>query len=123
MIVFLLDENLGRSTSEFLRSLGFTTRTVRELDLLGSRDEELLARASQERWVILTQDKDFGNLLRFPLQAHAVVVLLRLADQTPPAIRKALQRLFSQVDPASLSDALVVVSESKIRVRRKTSSS
>lgn len=120
MIVFLLDENLGRSTNEFLQNLGFKTRTVRELNLLGSRDEELLARASQERWVILTQDKDFGNLLRFPLQSHTGVVLLRLAAQTPPAIQKALQRLFSQINPNSLPDALVVVSESKIRVRRKT---
>lgn len=119
MIVFLLDENLGRSTNELLRNLGFQTRTVRELGLLGSRDEELLARASKERWVILTQDKDFGNLLRFPLQAHAGVVLLRLTDQTPPAIQKALQRLFAKVDPDSLPDTLVVVSESKIRVRRK----
>lgn len=48
MIVFLLDENLGRSTQEFLQNLGFGVRTLHELKLLSKPDEIILRRAAKD---------------------------------------------------------------------------
>jgi len=74
----LLDENIAQSTITLCRTLGFDVKSVKEEGWDGKDDAELLQLASAENRVILTLDKDFGNLLRFPFQTHRGVILIRL---------------------------------------------
>ncbi|MXY80058.1 MAG: hypothetical protein F4Y94_10335 [Chloroflexi bacterium] len=75
---FLADENLARSAVDALRSLGHDVAWVRS-DSPGVSDEQILERAAAESRVLVTADKDFGELaFRRAAPAHGGVILVRV---------------------------------------------
>ena len=58
---FLANENFPGAAVDTLRAAGQEVAWVRT-DAPGSTDEQVLARAAQEGWILLTFDKDFGEL-------------------------------------------------------------
>lgn len=75
---FLADENLAQDAVEALRRLGHDVAWVRA-DAPGSSDEQVLARAAAEGRVLVTADKDFGELaFRRRLSAESGIILLRV---------------------------------------------
>jgi hypothetical protein len=75
---FLANENVPRGAVEALTRAGHDVAWVR-LDAPGSTDEVILARAVSERRVLVTFDKDFGELAaRTSLPAASGVILLRV---------------------------------------------
>ena len=80
---FLLDENVSRSVGERLQGAGFSATDVIASGLGSAADEEVLAYAQKKKLVVITHDKDFGNLIRFPVQNHHGVILLRFRNQKP----------------------------------------
>lgn len=56
--VFLIDESMGAKLArEALRDAGYTTTHVTEHFAPGTADEIWLARAGQERWIVVTRDR------------------------------------------------------------------
>ena len=66
----LTDETVSNSTIQFLRNLGNDVLDVREVGLGGKPDEDVAAFAQAEQRIIVTHDKDFGDLLRRPSMSH-----------------------------------------------------
>ncbi len=58
----LTDENIHPGLVAFLRRRGHDVRDVKENDLIGSADMELIRLANAEHRVIVTHDADFGRL-------------------------------------------------------------
>ena len=63
-----------------LREAGHAIDDVRDVGLRGHADEEVLARAQSTGATLLTADKDFTNVLRFPLGSHAGIIVSRVPD-------------------------------------------
>jgi predicted nuclease of predicted toxin-antitoxin system len=83
---FLADENFPGGAVAVLRASGHDVVWIRT-EAPGSSDQEVLARASREQRVLLTFDKDFGELAKDSLLRNACgVVLLRVP---PPAPQRA----------------------------------
>jgi len=59
---YFLDENFPRPVTDGLRSRGIDFVTAQELGLRQTPDVELLARAAQDRRVMVTEDPDFLEL-------------------------------------------------------------
>jgi len=60
----LADENLHKVIVAWLRAQNFDVKFVREdLDLIGSKDKNLIPIAFEEDRIILTQDNDFGQIV------------------------------------------------------------
>jgi len=116
---FLTDENVSLSVVRMLRSLGHDVKDIKEADLAGVEDEEIITLGLREGRVIITHDKDFGNLLTFPLREHSGVILLRLHHPTPENACAALNRVLASVPEGKLLGALTVVDEVRIRVRER----
>lgn len=74
----LADENVDAPIVAALRSAGHRVDYVRELDP-GVDDRAVLALANAGRALLLTSDKDFGELVIRQRLIHAGVVLFRLA--------------------------------------------
>jgi predicted nuclease of predicted toxin-antitoxin system len=65
--------------------------------------------------VLITADKDFGDLVFRDQHSHRGVVLLRLDDQTSQSTIQALSRLFS-MHANQIDHHFVVVTETTVRV-------
>lgn len=75
---FLANENMPGDAVEAIRALGHDVAWVRT-DAPGSNDEVVLARAQLEDRVLLTFDKDFGELaFRSRLPASSGIILFRI---------------------------------------------
>ena len=68
---FKLDENIGRRGSELLKACGYDVMTVWDQGLHGVADEELFEVCSAERRVLISLDRDFGQVTRFPPERSA----------------------------------------------------
>lgn len=83
----LVDVSAGQSVADLLRSLGHDTAFVRDRDPTMS-DSDILIWAVTESRLVVTMDKDFGELIYRSGQVHAGVLLLRLeAARTPEKLR------------------------------------
>src|SRR5215217_7108686 len=61
-IRFLLDQNVGNSIADFLRGCGHQVMLSRELFSPKAPDQLLMVTADIEGLVVVSYDKDFGNL-------------------------------------------------------------
>jgi predicted nuclease of predicted toxin-antitoxin system len=85
---FLANENLPLDVVEAIRSVGHDVAWIRT-DAPGIKDHEVLARALNEKRVLLTFDKDFGELAyRFGLPPDCGIVLFRVHANSPSSARE-----------------------------------
>src|SRR6187402_2832072 len=73
---FLADENCDFAVVRALRDAGHDVATVKDL-APGARDDEVIALALDERRTLLTEDKDFGQLVFASANDSPGVVYLR----------------------------------------------
>ena len=83
MIRLLLNENVPLASIDVLRRAGWDTAAIIE-DSPGLSDAEVMARAHQEQRIIVTFDRDYGELLyRRHLPAPSGILYLRFVPLTP----------------------------------------
>lgn len=112
---FLADENFPGDAVNALRSDGHDVAWIRTL-APGISDEEVLRRAETDERVLLTFDKDFGELAyQRRLPASCGVVLVRLPMHDPVASMKRLvQVLGARSDWAG---KFWVIDDRRVRMR------
>jgi predicted nuclease of predicted toxin-antitoxin system len=112
------DENVPRAIIVWLRGHGQDVLWAAETHP-GTPDADWLRQAQDAKRVILTSDKDFGELaFRDHLNSYGVI-LLRL-DDLPVTDRVArLEAVWSVVE-ANPTGKFIVITESKVRVRDLT---
>ncbi len=84
----------------------------------GAEDREVLAKAYAEARVLLTNDKDFGEMAFRSRLPHRGIVLFRLADEHAKN-RVRMARLAVEKYGDRPEDAFVVVTEQGVRIRGK----
>jgi predicted nuclease of predicted toxin-antitoxin system len=111
----LADENVPGTLVNLLRQRGHDVVWIRA-DAPGSADEAVIESARKAGRILLTSDKDFGELVfRHGLSAPDGVILLRISDKSPQNyVSKAISALESQAD---WTGCLVVITDQRIRVR------
>lgn len=113
-----LDENLPAGAAPLLRAAGHDVDTAIEEGLAGADDAVVLTAATNEDRALVTLDTDFANVRRYPIGAHAGIVVLRLRDQRWRAVKVALDRLAKSGILQRLKGGLAIVSEARIRLRQ-----
>jgi predicted nuclease of predicted toxin-antitoxin system len=112
---FIVDESTGAAVVEHLRERGHDVVAVAE-SMPQARDSEILERAAEEERIVLTNDKDFGELAFRSGQTHHGIVLFRLRDESAQQRVRMLHILLdSYLD--HLVNHFVVVTENGIRIR------
>jgi len=110
----LANENFPLDAVTALRESGHDVAWIRE-DARGSKDEQVLARAQQEDRVLVTFDKDFGELaFRSRLPSTSGIILFRITATSSGHIANiANQALASRTDWAG---HFSVVEDQQIRM-------
>ncbi len=113
---FLIDESADTRIASPLRRLDHDVTTVAGDHGPALQDTDVLAIAHREQRILITNDKDFGDLIFQRELPHTGIILLRLPlDSTAQQKIAALERLF-----ATHQDQLfryVVVTPRGVRVR------
>ena len=110
---FLVDECTGPAVARWLLSESHEVFSVYD-EARGMTDEDVLAKAYSENWMLITNDKDFGEMVYREKKLHRGVILLRLQDERAASKIDAGQKLLASY-AEQLPNAFVVVTEMQIR--------
>lgn len=112
---FAVDESTGAAVAEYLRSLGYHVLVVAET-MPQADDVDILTRATAERRIVITNDKDFGELVFRSGQAHQGILLLRLRDESAANRVRVVKSVLDRYGDR-LTGHFVVATENNVRVR------
>ena len=113
---FLLDESVELRLYPFLQELGHDVTSVAKDYSYGLLDEDVLLLAAQENRTLITNDKDFGELIFHHHRPHTGVILLRMKGANIEAKQTRLKEVMSEY-----SDQLhhfLVVTQKSVRIRK-----
>ncbi|MEB3311582.1 MAG: DUF5615 family PIN-like protein [Snowella sp.] len=112
---FLANENFPLDAVEALRQNGHDVIWIR-LESPGISDPEVLSRAQAENRILLTFDKDFGELaFRSRLSASVGIILFRIKAPSGSVVAEKVVRVISLRN--DWHRHFTVVEEDKIRMR------
>jgi len=112
---FLADENVSRRVIERLRGQGFDVVSIGETRS-GATDRDVLETANAEGCILITEDRDFGELvIRQRLRVHGMM-LLEL-DRLSNAAQADLLVDVVSLHGDKLVGNLAVIEPQRIRVR------
>ena len=113
---FLADESVDRQIVDHLRRDGHSVWYVAEM-APGISDDFVLDLANQEAALLLTADKDFGELLYRWQRLAPGVVLIRLAGLSPVSKAGIVASAINE-HATELPRAFVVITPGGVRIRR-----
>jgi len=114
---FVADESVDQQIVEKLREDGHSVIYVAEMDP-GIPDEDVIRLANQQPAILITADKDFGELVfRQALATHGVV-LIRLAGLSQSRKAEILSHAIRE-RASEIPNAFSVVTPGAIRIRHK----
>jgi len=112
---FLANENVEQPVVDALRVAGHDVSCVGEIGA-GASDEEVLRLANAQQRLVLTNDKDFGELVYREGRAAEGVVLLRLAVQDGLEKARRVTEIIRALQ-GRLSGHFAIVTEEHVRLR------
>lgn len=114
---FVADENVDPRIIARLRLDGHYIYSIYESNR-GLKNGEVLALANQRQAVLITEDKDFGEMLQREGRAAVGVVLVRLPDKTVPLEQK-VEMVARTIDQCGLrlQGSLTIIKPEGVRRR------
>ena len=113
---FLVDECTGPAVANWLESQGFEVFSVYHQSP-GIDDDEVIQKAFSENWILITNDKDFGEKVFRERRPHRGVIFLRLEDERSAIKIETINILLDNYKD-HLRDNFTVVTETKVRFAR-----
>ncbi len=113
---FLVDESTGPGVARWLGEQGHQVFSVYEA-ARGMPDEVIIQKAFTEDWILVTNDKGFGEKVYRERRPHRGVILLRLEDERAASKIATIRRLVDKY-AERLADSFVVVTENRVRFAR-----
>jgi len=111
---FLADESCAGPVVRALREAGHHVVAIAEV-ARGATDEQVLERALNEKRVLITEDRDFGELVYARGRSSAGVILVRFDNRArrakPPTVLEAVAKLGSR-----LHDTFTVIEAGRVRI-------
>lgn len=112
---FLADENVEKPIVDWLRKEGHEVNYIAE-EAPSITDKQVIKMAREGSMILLTNDKDFGELVYRQGKIPSGVLLIRARDQTSQHKIKLMDQVLDKAKE-KLRDNFVVVNESGIRIR------
>ena len=116
----IADENIHDEVVYFLRGQGLQIESIKERNLRGSSDNQIIALAQAEGKVVLTHDADFGRIIHVSQNTEAGIIFLRAGQIDPSFTIQTLQAILKTELNANIPFMLVAErsgDDIKIRLR------
>jgi predicted nuclease of predicted toxin-antitoxin system len=112
---YLVDVGVGKKVENWLKENGFDVLSVRDIDSR-AKDSQILRWAVDQQRMIISMDKDFGELVYNSGQPHTVVLILRLedadGDTKVDVIKKILAEFYDKIE-----SHFCVFQDGRLRIR------
>jgi len=110
---FLVDECTGPAVARWLRMGNHEVFSVYE-EARGMTDDEIIQKAFTENWILITNDKGFGEKVYRECHPHRGLIFLRLDDEQASSKIETIRQLLEQYADR-LADQFVVVTATQVR--------
>lgn len=112
-----VEENIGRSGIEFLRKRGHDVKGAHEQGLSGEADGIVFEVCASEGRTLVTLDRDFGQVPRFPPERSAGIVVLDLGmPGSLVRLQARLQDFLALASSRDVAGELWIVEPGRVRV-------
>ena len=111
----LIDVGVGKKVEEWMKTLQYDTKTIRDIDPR-MPDIEILKIAVAEKRLLITMDKDFGELVYKSGWSYSGVLLLRLEDESTAEKIKVLETILNNYG-AKIINKFSVYKNNKLRIK------
>ena len=81
----------------------------------GMDDEKIIEKAHKEKYILLTNDKDFGELIIRGKKKHKGIIILRLKDERAENKIKIVQQLLEK-HSEKIPKKFLIVTEKIVRI-------
>lgn len=115
---FIADMGVSQRVTDWLRSQGHEVVHLREEGLQRLPNGQIFDMAKDRNAIILTFDLDFGEIIALSGESTVSVILFRLNNTTSPFVIQRLQAVLASATEALNTQAIVVVEDSRHRIRR-----
>lgn len=115
-MLFLADESCDFAVVRALRAAGHDVVAVAEISP-GAEDSSVADLAVRQRRILLTEDKDFGQLVFASMQATEGVIFIRFPSSARAQLPRVIVDLVGQMGD-ELAGAFAVVQPGRVRISR-----
>lgn len=120
MIKLLADECVNTDVVLGLRKEGLDVLTVREASLTGTDDERIFKFAVENKRVLFSFDRGFGDIFRFNIKRSSGVMIVLVGQMRKGDIVKIVLGFLAVLGKrASLRGKLAILGKTRIRVIRR----
>jgi len=109
----LADENIPDELVDLLRDRGYDVSCVPP----GTQDPDIVPLAKRERRLLLTQDKDFANIILYPPKNFHGIIRIKIHPPIISDILDILENLFHKFSQKDLDKKLIVLEKDGFRIR------
>lgn len=114
---FIVDECTGPAVAAWLREKNHEVFSVFD-EARGMDDDDIIRKALDEKWILVTNDKGFGDKVYRDGRLHKGVILLRLEDERPSAKIHVLSRLIGAYSDR-IPNSFLVATQWQVRFAKK----
>ncbi len=114
---FIIDVGVGKIIEEWLKKEGYEVIIIRTINA-AMEDMEIIKLANQQDAVIISMDKDFGELVFKKKLFHKGILLLRLEDAVAEEKLAAIQNILPKY-LTEIRDNFSVYQNGKLRFRNQ----
>ena len=111
-------ENLFELIIAYLRSLGHDVLSIRDAGLSGIPDDKVYQIACKENRVIVTMDKDFSRIFRFPPDRCGGIIVAKIYKRTVDETLEIFKKFHSSLKETDILENLVIITPEGIRIKR-----
>lgn len=112
-IKFLADVNIEKKIVDCLSRLGFDVKWIPDYNC-EMKDDTLLDLANREKRILITNDKDFGELVFLRKKLSAGIILLRVKGQDTKEKVELIERLI-QIHSDRLPNHFVLITQTRFQ--------
>lgn len=116
--MFLADENIPVKIIEYLESAGYSVMDLRKYKIKHLTDEQVMSFATDKKLILLTFDKHFSNIMKYPPEKYYGIIRIRIHPPILDDIKKSLQLFFDKMKVDDIAGKLIVLEKDGFRIRK-----
>jgi len=117
--MFILDENIPPAISRYLRAYRYKVIEIYRKKFKGMSDDQIMEKAQSQKFTIITFDKHFADIIKYPPANHYGIILLKMHPPIIDDIIQSLENLFEQINiPDDLYHALIILGKEGFSIRK-----